>query len=305
MKKYLAISILSIIVLFLTSCSPSPSDLPTSPVPDPSPQKSVPEQSPPEIEKLAETTPPSPLPPLEPEQKITTPQPTVSSTPPPEKPKSTPLAPKVRTTPPQTPPLPTTIFTDSFTGSSIDTSKYITKIKGNASIIQQDKIEMEGNSDKGISWSTLYTTKTYNVQEKFNLTADISLNSTVEYGSSHALLGLETLSTLEENKLPERHYCEISQIRNDKILRMSKTSTQLDPTTPLQGTITLQYDHKIGKLICTFNGQTITQYQDQVSGDYYGTLRAGINSASEGGGLETTGTGNYEVTFDNFFIKQN
>ncbi len=315
MKKTLSLFILTIITLFLISCSPtSLADLPSSPVPDPSPQPSVSDQSLPEIKETTTTiTPPPSLPPVESEQKkstsppVTLPPPNLTTPPSTEKVKSSPanLSAKVRTIPPILPPPPTITAFDSFTGSTIDTSKYNTQLTGNASLTQNDNILMQGNSNNGISWVSIYTTKKYNIQDEYNLSVDVNFNGSISEGSAHAVLGLETLPILTESKNPERNYCELRLSRDDKILRLSKTINHLDLNTPLSGTLNLFWSKKLGKSTCTFNGQTITQYQEPQTGEYYGSIRSGINYVTEGGGIETSGTGNYEATFDNFFIKQN
>ena len=306
MKKYLLIFFLAITTLFVISCSPTQSNLPPPFDSSTTPQTPITEQSSTEIKETATEIIP---PPIQPEPTnptpppVTTPLPT--STPPTQKMKPSNLSAQVRTTPPTLPPpIPITAF-DQFTGSTIDTTKYNTQLTGNSSIHQNDKILMQGNSNNGISWASVYTTKIYNLQNDYNLSADINLSASVETGSAHAVLGLETLSILTEGKNPERNYCELQLSRDDKILRMSKTIRHLEPNTPLSGTLSIYLNKNIGKLSCTFNNQTITQYQEPQSGEYYGALRSGINSVSDGGGIETTGTGNYEATFDNFFIKQN
>ncbi len=308
MKKYFLIFVLIITTLFLISCSPAHSNLPPSSNSPSLSQTSVPTQTPNEIKEATKEpiTPPS----IQPEPtKQTTTEPTsttpLTSTLSPEKIKSPPLAPQIRTTPAVLPPpLSITAF-DQFTGSTIDSTKYNTQLTGNSTIIQNDKLIIQGNSDKGISWASLYTTKIYTTQNDYNLSVDVNLAGSVTEGSAHAVLGLETLPILTTGKNPERNYCELRLSRNDKILRMSKTINHLDQNTPLSGTINLYFNKNIGKLTCTFNGQTITQYQEPQTGEYYGSLRSGLNYVSEGGGIETSGTGDYTATFDNFFIKQN
>ena len=322
MKKDILVVMLLIITLLVLSCSPPHSTLPsssdtlTSDVPTPS-QAPVSEQSLPET-KQPELVTEIPL-----EQKIPTPASATTPTQPAEKtePKPQPtsqptqeptstnpsssLAPAIRTTPSFTPSPPISTAFDQFTGTTIYTTKYNTQLTGNASLIQNDKIIMKGNSNNGISWVSLYTTKKYSAMEEYNLSVDVTLNGSVSQGSAHTVIGLETLPILTAGKKPERNYCELRISNGDKILRMSKTINHLDPTTPLSGTLTIYWSKKLGKSTCTFNDQTITQYQDSSSGDYYGSIRSGLNYASEGGGIETDGQGDYSVTFDNFFIKQN
>ncbi len=338
--KYLSLSILLLILFLLVSCTSSQPELQsTPPISSPSPtpfstpvsEQSLPPPSLPQQSQEADTAPSaaanvsvsSSTPKLstpKPSTETTTlpvptgisvptiPQPilaSVNTTPPLEKPKSSPLSPQIRTTPAVTPsPLPVTAF-DQFTGLSIDTTKYNTQINGNGSITQNDNIIIEGNSNHGISWVSLYTSKRYSLQEDYNLSVYVNLTGSVTQGSINAVLGLETLPILTSGKNPERGYCELSVSRNEKILRMSKTVGHLDAHIPLNGTLNLFWDKQKGKLTCTFNEQIITQYQDSQPDEYYGSLRAGLNSVSSGGGLETTGEGNYKIQFDNFYIQQN
>jgi|GEM_PF-5353998 len=307
MKKYFVILALVITTLFIISCSPAHSNLPPAVSPSqvataPTPQTPVSEQLP-KVDTTQNISPPPPSS-TQPAKEII-PEPKTQTSPP-ETVKSTPaLAAQIRNTPAVLPPTPLITAFDQFTGSTIDSTKYNTKITGNASLIQNDQIIMQGNSDNGISWASLYTTKIYNVQEEYNLSVDINFTGSATSGSANAVLSLENLPILTGNKNPDQIYCELSISRDDKILRMSKTISHLELNTPMKGTLNFFWSKKLGKATCTFNGQTITQYQEPQTGEYYGALRSGLNYMSKGGGIETSGTGDYMVIFDNFFIKQN
>ncbi len=192
---------------------------------------------------------------------------------------------------------------ETFDGTTINPSKYNTKEIGGGTLTQNNELQMVGKSDYGIIWNAIYTKKKYNLMNDFNISAKVNLTGKTTIGNTIALVGVEDLSLITEGKNPERGYCEISTGSAGKLIRMSKSVGHLDEETPLSGILTFTYNTKLEKLTCTFNGKTITQYQNTYGGEYYATLRSGLNYASSGG-IETEGIGSFSATFDNWYIKQ-
>jgi len=209
-----------------------------------------------------------------------------------------------KTTAKLTPPSKTIISPiETFDGQIISDNKYNTKIIGKGSIKQNNRLMMNGSSDYGIIWDTLYTQKKYTLLDNFNISAQINLSGDVSIGNIKAIIGIDTLNFLASDSNHELAYCELNIGTSDRIIRMSKTVKHLDKTTPNTGIMTLTYNNKLEKLTCTFNGEIITQYQHGYSGEHYGFLRAGLNYISTGG-LQSEGIGSFTATFDNWKIQQ-
>ncbi len=298
MKKSIVIVLLMLSVLFILSCNtPKITSPPVSEPVSPSPSQT-----------------PSPLPPAE--IKVTeSPVPSAQPTPPPatSKPTSQPitkpailppvLAPEKRTTPPITLPTPIISSQETFDGTVIDNSKYKTQLTGSAFLNQDNKISMSGNSTNGIAWASLYTLQKYNQNTDYNLSVYVNLTGPTTIGTANAVVGLETLPTLISGKNSEQGYCELSIGQYDKTLRMSRSVGHLIQDASPSGILNIYWNKKLGKLTCTFNDLTITQYQIPLNGEYYASIRGGINYLSSGG-LESAGLGSFQVTFDNFSVKQ-
>ncbi len=300
MKKHLSLILILISIVILIGCAPTNQKVvstPTQVTPPSEPVQTETQESsnsqPPQIIEKSPLPIEKEIPPIL-EKAITKAQET-------KQPESQPTKAPAETTSLENKPINS--LTETFDGQMIDSSKYETKTVGNGTIKQDNQLITSGKSDYGIIWNAIYTKKKYNLMNDFNISAKVNLTGKTTIGNTIALIGIEDLSLITNGKNPERGYCEISLGSDGKILRMSKSVGHLDEDTPLSGLLTLFYNTKLEKLTCTFNGKTITQYQSPIGGDYYASLRSGLNYAT-GGGLESEGIGSFSATFDNWYIKQ-
>lgn len=202
---------------------------------------------------------------------------------------------------------PPSSFSDSFDSQKINTEIYTTRITGDGSIKQNDKIIMTGNAENEILWNILYTNKNIDFTKDFSIVVKIDLKGSSQ-GSSDimTIIGVEDRSQILKGTEPKGAICEISSGFLGKILRMQSTtsahSINYQSISTTSGVINMKYDSKTSTLTCIFDNKEMTTYQPSQQGDFAIVLRSGLHKISHEGS-ESTGSGSFETIYDDLQFK--
>ena len=140
-------------------------------------------------------------------------------------------------------------FSDFFDSQKINTEIYTTKITGDGSIKQDDKILMTRNAENEILWNILYTNKNIDFTKDFSIVVKTDLKGSSR-GSSDimTIIGVEDRSQIQRGTEPKGAVCEISSGFLGKILRIQSTtsshSINYQSISTTSGVINMKYDSK-------------------------------------------------------------
>lgn len=191
-------------------------------------------------------------------------------------------------------------FTDAFDSTTLNTTRYATKITGNGSITQDGKIVASGTAANQIVWDFLYTNQDMDFTKDFSVSADINLTGSVSMGDAMAMLGVEDRSVIATGLKPTAGYCELSTGGHGTMIRMESSGMTITTVPSTTGTMVLSYNAANATLTCSFGGKTISEVQQPKTGSFAINLRSGIHEIHEG--MELPGTGNFTTTFDNLAV---
>lgn len=193
-------------------------------------------------------------------------------------------------------------FTDTFDGTTIDATKYSTKITGKGSITQNNEIIQTGNAVNEIIWNIFYTNQNLSFAKDFTITVDVKLDSSVSSGDGMSIVGVEDRSVVLGGMKPTAGFCELSVSSHGTTIRMSGSGEHMTTVSTTSGKMELSYSAAKSTLTCSFGGQTVTESRQPKAGELALTLRAGLHTITPGNEAESSGSGTFAVKFDNLKV---
>lgn len=223
-------------------------------------------------------------------------------------------APAVEETPEEKPalPAPPASFEDKFDGTNINQDRYSTTITGAGTIAQNNGIVMAGKGDGTIIWTILYTKGDVDLTKGFTVSVKINMKkAVVTIGDAMAIIGIEQRKKVQAGGRPDKAgYCEVFVAHGETRLRMENTFGQDNRegvrVSATSGILTLTYLPENNLLKCSFDNKEVTLPQPQDTGSFALALRAGMHGDIIGGRgeyLESRGTGEFEIVFDDLEFK--